>query len=149
MSRRGREGLRRCPVRDPLAKGLHRRGNICEANETRIGREDRRGREEVWWPAQSFLGRDPPEKGLHRRGNFHATYEERRGRERRGGRKKREIPRRPPSPAETWSRSSYESRVGRNGNRNLFPIFPGDNFWQGDRRRPSPLPAEARQAPTI
>ena len=130
MSRRAREGSWRSPLWDPLAKVLHRRGKISEANETRIGREDRRGREEVWWPAQSFLGRDPPEKGLHRRGNFHATNEARRGRESRGGGKKRVIPRRPPSPAETWSRFSYEPRAGRNGNRKFLP---GANFRQGDR----------------
>ena len=64
------------PVRDPLTKVLHRREKINEANESRIGREDRREREEVWWP---------PEKGFRRRGNFHATNEARRGRERSGG----------------------------------------------------------------
>ena len=62
-------------MRDPLAKALHRHGNISVANEARRELDDRRGREEEWWPARRFPARDPPAKGLHRRGTFHATNE--------------------------------------------------------------------------
>ena len=103
-------------MRDPLTKVLHRRGKISEANESRIGREDRREREEVWWL---------PEKGFRWRGNFHATNEARRGRERSGGRKK----------GETRQASTRLRDFSIRGNGRENPVQQDSSRWQRVVRR--------------